>query len=440
MILPTRRWYAGALALAVVAPVALLWPHAASMFLLADLLWVGLLVGDALRVTAPRWPPVTLTREFPPALSVGRRLPFVYHWQNAMARPASILVRERLPPLLGSEAPRDRLGTIPPHGAWREELPMHPIARGAAAGARIDLRVSGPWGFVWRQGRLDVPWQATVFPNLRNAGLRALPGQIQRRREAGLRAVRRLGEGRVFESLREWVPGDETRIIDWKASAKRGKTMARQYEDERRQHVLILLDAGRMLTAETEGVSRLDAAVDAALHLATSVVEHGDNVGLLVFAGTVERFLAPARGKRALRAVLEALATVEGRLVEPDYPAAFAHVAMHNRKRALTVLFTDVIDRTASGAMLAQVGSLRPRHLPLAVTLRDPALDRLAVSRPADTAAGFERAAAEALLQDRDDALADLRRRGVRVLDAAPDAAARAVVDEYHRLKRRGML
>ncbi|HEU5169762.1 MAG TPA: hypothetical protein VFU46_04450, partial [Gemmatimonadales bacterium] len=123
-----------------------------------------------------------------------------------------------------------------------------------------------------------------------------------------------------------------------------------------------------------------------------------------------------------------------------DYPAAFRYLAARNRRRALTVIFTDVVDRTASGALLAHAGTLRPRSLPLAVTLRDPALERLAHARPERVAAAFERAAAEELLLARGEALAEMRRRGVLVLDVPAGAAAEAVVAQYRHLKRRGTI
>ncbi|MGH7361425.1 MAG: DUF58 domain-containing protein, partial [Candidatus Methylomirabilales bacterium] len=212
------------------------------------------------------------------------------------------------------------------------------------------------------------------------------------------------------------------------------------YEDERRQQVLIVVDAGRLLTAEVDGVPRLEAVVNAALRLAYSASEHDDDVGIMVFADQVQQFVPPARGRRALRAVLEVLAAVEGRLVEPDYPAAFAYLAARNRKRALTVIFTDVIDRTASDALVAMAGTLRPRHLPLAVTLRDPMLERIASARPHTVGQAYERAAAEELLQSRAEALAEMRGRGVLVLDVPPKNAGAAVVEQYGRLKRRGMI
>jgi uncharacterized protein (DUF58 family) len=362
-----------------------------------------------------------------------------YRWDNPTSRPLRLLVREAVPAPLEPATGREREILLPVEGL-REEVSYLPKRRGKATGGRIFLRLLGPLGLAWRQGRRELPWHATVYPSLRAAALRALPAQAQRRREAGFRNLRRIGEGRSFESLREWVPGEDTRSIDWKATARRGKLIARQYEDERRQHVMLVLDAGRLLTAEIDGTARLEAAIDAVLELAHSAVHHDDNVGLMVFADQVLHFVPPARGRRALRQVLDALAGVEGRLVEPNYPAAFGYLAARSRKRALTVLFTDVIDRTASEAFVAQAGSLRPRHLPLAVTLRDPALERLSGMRPENEDAAYERAAAEELLEAREAALAELRSRGVLVLDVLPEGAARSVVQQYERLKRRGSI
>jgi uncharacterized protein (DUF58 family) len=440
LLLPDRRWYVAAALLAVAAPMALVWPRGAGIFLLLDLAWVGAFLIDAWRVAGLDLTAIGIIRDPPPAFSVGRPLPVTYLWSCPVPRPLTLRVREVFPdPLAPAHGPERRI-VLPPAGELRESVLVRPARRGKGSAGTLHLRVLGPWGLCWRQGRRELPWRAVVYPNLVGASLRSLPTQAQRRREAGFRSVRRIGEGRVFESLKEWVPGEDTRTIDWKATARRGKVMARQYEDERRQQVLLVIDAGRMLTAEVDGRPRLEAVVEAALHLAHSAVEHDDNIGLMVFADEVQQYLPPARGRRALRGVLDALAAIEGKLVEPNYPAAFAYLAARNRKRALTVLFTDVIDRTASEALVAQVGTLRPRHLPLAVTLRDPSLERLATARPATAGAAFERAAAEELLQARESALADMRSRGVLLLDVPPAGASAAVVEQYNRLKRRGVL
>jgi uncharacterized protein (DUF58 family) len=439
MILPSRRWYLVAAALGLLAPLALLRPELAVVLLLADLLWVSALLLDLWRIGGVDLSRFPVSREPPAAFSAGRPLPVSYRWGNPTSRPLRLLVREAVPAPLEPATGREREILLPVEGL-REEVSYLPKRRGKATGGRVFLRLLGPLGLAWRQGRRELPWQVTVYPSLRAAALRALPAQAQRRREAGFRNLRRIGEGRSFESLREWVPGEDTRSIDWKATARRGKLITRQYEDERRQHVMLVLDAGRLLTAEIDGTARLEAAIDAALELAHSAVHHDDNVGLMVFADQVLHFVPPARGRRALRQVLDALAGVEGRLVEPNYPAAFGYLAARSRKRALTVLFTDVIDRTASEAFVAQAGSLRPRHLPLAVTLRDPALERLSGMRPENEDAAYERAAAEELLEAREAALAELRSRGVLVLDVLPEGAARSVVQQYERLKRRGSI
>src|SRR5205823_2542419 len=214
-----------------------------------------------------------------------------------------------------------------------------------------------------RQPSAARPWEVAVYPPLVTVRLQASLARAQRRWEQGITPLRRLGEGRLFESLRDWVPGDDLRHIDWKATGRRGKVITRQFEAERRQHVLLVLDLGRLLTAEIAGgVSRLEYVVRAALELAYAAVQHDDNVGVMAFADGVQHFVAPQRGRLALKRVLDVLARVEPRLVEPDYPGAFRYLAARNRKRALTVLFTDVIDRFASDALVANVASLRPRH------------------------------------------------------------------------------
>jgi uncharacterized protein (DUF58 family) len=435
-MVPTRRWLTGAAALGLLAPLALFWPDAVVAYLLACLGWAALLLWDGARAGEAA---LEVTRAPPPAFSVGRSLGVSYRWVLGGRRVQQIIVREHFPPPLGgADLPARTLRLIP--GINHERYDVMPLQRGTGAGGAIAVRRLGPWGLAWRQLRIEAPWDATVFPRLAGVALRALPNRMARRREAGLRTIRRLGEGRLFESLREWIPGEDTRIIDWKATARRGKPIARVYEDERRQQVLLILDAGRLLTAESDGVPRIEAAIEAALRLAHAAVEHDDDVGILVFADTIQAFAPPARGRRGLRAVLAALAAVEGRLVESDYPSAFRYLAARSRKRALTVLFTDVIDRAASAALVAQTASLRPRHLPVAVTLRDPALERLASARPATELAAFERAAAEELMLARNEALETMRRQGVTVLDVPPGAAGEAVVQGYHQLKRRGLL
>jgi uncharacterized protein (DUF58 family) len=404
--------------------------------LLADLLLILLIWLDATLAQT-----VAVNREPLPALSVGHIGEVAYRWTNPSSRPARLQVREIRPAILGGTQPPRAVG-IPSRGALREQVPVVPLRRGREAGGTGGFVVDslGPLGLARHRARLPLPWDVVVYPPLVSVRLRASVADA-RRREAGMKPIRRLGEGRLFESLREWVSGDDLRHIDWKATARRGKVITRQYEAERRQQVLLVLDTGRLMTADVAaGVARLDFAVQAALELAYAAAQHDDNVGIMTFADGVQHFVAPERGRTGVRRVMDVLAEVQPKLVEPDYPGAFRYLAARNRKRALTVLFTDVIDRFASDALVANVATLRPRHLPLAVTLRNPELDAAAMQRPATARDAYRKAAAEELLHAREEALGHMRRAGVLVIDVTPERAAQAVVAKYLDLKRRGTL
>ena len=442
-ILWTRRALVVAGVLAAVGVAGFWVPWGLDVMLLADVVLVALIWLDATLAQH-----VAVARDPLPAFSVGHAGEVTYRWTNPSSRRARLLIREVRPDILGGAQPARTL-RIPPRSVGRETVPVVARRRGREAGGAGGFVVdsTGPLGLGRHRMQVPLPWEVVVYPPLVSVRLRASVAEALRRRDVGLKAIRRLGEGRLFESLREWVPGDDLRHIDWKATARRAKVITRQYEAERRQQVLLVLDAGRLMTAEVagggpggSGVSRLDYAVQAALELAYAAAQHDDNVGIMTFADGVQHFVAPERGRAGVRGVMDVLAEVQPKLVEPDYPGAFRYLAARNRKRALTVLFTDVIDRFASDALVANVATLRPRHLPLAVTLRNSELDAAAMQRPATPRDAYRKAAAEELLHAREEALGHMRRAGVLVIDVTPERAAQAVVAKYLDLKRRGTL
>jgi len=281
----------------------------------------------------------------------------------------------------------------------------------------------------------------------------------QRLAAVGVRSTPRRGEGRTFSNLRDYVVGDDPRHIDWKASARRGRPITREYTIEQSQTVYLLVDAGRTMTqlagagsrTQLAGAgsrtqlagefSRFEYALSSALVLADVASTAGDRVGAMVFDDQV-RVLVPAqRGRAALQALRTALVPVQPTLVEPDYAAAFRTLAVRQRKRALLVLLTDVIDARAARALLAHLTRGARHHLALVVALRNEAL--LAAARPTEDAgvrALYTSAAAEELIAERATALQRMRDAGVVVLDVAPDAMAAAVVNQYLELKTRGAL
>jgi len=443
VILPGRRAPYVLAAVALVAAAAYAAPALLAAVIPFDIvlfLAMGLDAGLAVPPAGALTDRGYAVRRTPPAaLTVGHPAEVEYVWANTSGRTARLRVRETRPDLLGGTLP-PRMVTVPPRGETVERLPVAGLHRGHEEAGGFYVDSSGPLGLGLVRRKVPLPWSATVFPPLVSLRLRASVAQALRKRDAGMKPIRRLGEGRFFESLREWVPGDDLRHIDWKATARRRKVITRQYEEERRQQLLLVLDTGRLMTADVAGVARLDYAVQAALELAYAAVQYDDNVGVMTFADGVKHYVPPGRGRAGLKRVLDVLTVVTPSLVEPDYPGAFRYLAARNRKRALTVVFTDLIDRTASEALVANLASLRPRHLPLAVTLRNPELDLVATERPADVRDAYRRAAAEELLRAREEALGHLRRAGVVVLDVPPARAAQAVVREYLELKRRGRL
>lgn len=448
-VLFTPRALAVGAAFAIIGFLGFWVPWALDAMLVADLVLIALIWLDATlavrvaatgpdnRATADAL--VSVARDPLPALSVGHAGEVTYRWTNGSTRPARLHVREIRPDILGGSQPARAL-QVPAQSTQRDTVPVAPVRRGRETTGGFFVDSVGPLGLGRRRMRFDMPWEVVVYPSLASVRLRASVAEALRRRDAGAKPVRQLGEGRMFESLREWVPGDDLRHIDWKATARRRKVITRQYEAERRQQVLLVLDTGRLMTAEVAGVARLDFAVQAALELAYAAAQYDDNVGVMTFADGVQHFVAPERGRAGVRRVLDVLAVVQPRLVEPDYPGAFRYLAARNRKRALTVLFTDVIDRFASDAVVANVATLRPRHLPLAVTLRNPELDAAAALRPEQARDAYRKAAAEELLHAREEALGHMRRAGVLVIDVTPQRAAQAVVAKYLELKRRGTL
>jgi uncharacterized protein (DUF58 family) len=241
--------------------------------------------------------------------------------------------------------------------------------------------------------------------------------------------------------LRDYVVGDDPRHIDWKATARRGHPISREFTVEQSQTMYVLVDAGRSMTQLAGAFPRFEYALSSALVLADVAVRAGDRVGAMVFDDQL-RVLVPAqRGVGALHALRTALVPVQPTLVEPDYAAAFRALALRQRKRALVVMLTDVIDARAARSLLAHLSRAASRHLAVVVALRNETLVQAsALPAAGATTSLYTSAAAEELLAERATALQRMRDTGVVVLDVAPKAMAAAVVSQYLQLKARGAL
>lgn len=332
--------------------------------------------------------------------------------------------------------------TLPPRAERVIPLELEGRTRGSWPLGRIALRVRTSLGIMQRTLRYPEPnARITVTPSVSGVRRFRLLTLQHRMRDMGIRSTRRRGEGTTFSHLREYQIGDDPRHIDWKATARRRQLISREHTVEQGQTVIIAVDLGRMMTQFAGALPRLEYALNSSLVLADVVVSSGDRVGVLAFDDEIRAFVPPLGGPGAVVRVREALVPLRATMVEPDYALAFRTLAARHRKRSLIVLFSDVIDVRASQSLIAHTTRSAARHLPLVVALRN---EQLLATAAADTGGStralYERAAAEELLQARDEALLRMRRAGVSVLDVAPEAMTAAVINRYLELKARASL
>lgn len=433
--LPTPRLAALLATVSALFVGALAWPDLVAAAVATD---VTLALAAALDFAlAPSAAELELRVTHPARVPLARRVQLRVEVRHHGRRPCTLTaLRDVLHPALGSATLRGRW-PLAPDGRCELAYDVYARRRGRLDLGPITLRIAGPLGLAFRQVTFPTERRLAVVPGIESIRRYELLALVGRLRELGLRSTRWRGAGTSFASLREYAPGEDLRRIDWKASARRGKWISREYEAERSQNVWILLDAGRRMTAELSGRARFEYAIPAALLLAHVAGLNGDRVGLLVFSDRVHRFLPPMRGPAAERAILEALTDVNPALVEPDYPGAFRHWSTRARRRSLVVVFTDVIDELASQALVHQILALPRHHLVLTVALKNPELDAWARARPERLQDAFRKGAAEEMLQARAQALARMERAGVTVADVLPTDATPETVNRYLEFKRR---
>lgn len=442
-VVPSRR------ALWLLAAASALFLASATAGLAVDVLLLALVYWDGKRARAP-----TVSRRAPRTWALGEAMEVTVVAANEGPRRTLVRVTddldERMERLSAGTDPGQTdpaqtdpwedgvLATVAPGSQVRLAYRVRPRTRGFLRLGAIHVRTLGPLGLAWRRSVESAEQVVRVQPGL-SGFLRRKDLAVRRPlREPGPRRIRRAGEGSEFESLREYVRGDDPRAIDWKATARRNRHVVRNWQAERNQNVVLAIDAGRHMRERTLDRERADFALAAAMLVAGRARAYGDRVATLVFDDQV-RHLSPPR-RVDMGAMAEMLAGVETRLVEPNYPLAVASLARTIRKRSLVVLFCDVIDGDVSRALVASLTRITRTHLPMAVAIRNPELERVAARTPSNEAGAFERAAAEELVQARAAALQTMRRSGILVVDADPGDAMAATIEKYVEVKERGLL
>lgn len=354
---------------------------------------------------------------------------------TARSAGAPAIMYERVPP-----------GLHPSRTRWDVHLPAEveytvtPVARGDVILGPATVRVTGPWGLGWRQTTVAAQRPARVDPNLAAIDVYEALARRGQLAELGLRTMRLRTEGSEFERVREAFPDDPLRAINWRATARTGRLMASELIPERAQPLVICLDHGRLMGIGAGELTKLDHAINAALLLVHVALRAGDRAGMLAFSDTVTDTLPPRAGTTQLRRFLDATRPIQPGETEADYDDALAFFSRWQTRRSLVVIFTDVLDPDQGRALIRQCVRLRRRHLPLVVTVRDPALDDAANTVPRTGNDAYARAVAGGLIADRDDTLRMLRSSGVETIDADARTLSPRLVNRYLDLKRRARL
>lgn len=421
------------------ASVLWLLPHPFGVY--AGWCGVALLIGATIAdfLMLPASASIVLEREAPANIGLGDESKGSYVLKNHSARELSVELRDSFPALVQGGGPV-RVA-MPAHSERTIEFALRGVKRGVVELGDAGLRVSSKLGLVAVSWVRELHTSVRVTPSMTGVRRFRLLAMNNKLNSLGVRVLRKRGSGQAFANLREYVVGDDPRHIDWKATSRREKLITREFTIERSQTVLTLIDAGRGMTQVSGEFARFEHALSSALILTDVASSAGDRVGTLVFDDEIRAYVPPQASKGALQLVRNALVPVVATSREPDYASAFRFLATHQSKRSLIVFFTDAIDTRASQALLAHVARSSARHLVLVVAVRNDSLYEAAQARGADVALQlFESAAAEELIQAREEVLHRMRRAGVIVLDVSPKVMTASVVNQYLELKNRGAL
>lgn len=413
---PTRR-----LAVAVAACAVLALLVGGTLALIVAVALVGLGVGDAvLARRAPR-----IRRTLPPVLLRG--IPGELEVTVDPVARGAVRIRQASVPDLHVAQPAadgDLRTTVTATRRGRHVLPG------------VAVRTAGPLGLgTWDHvavGDLEL----SVYPDLVTARRLALAARESRRRDPGLRGRGPLGLGTEFERVREYVPDDDVRQVNWRATARVGHPMSNEHRYETERDVVLVVDTGRLMAAPTGDRTLLDAAVDAASAVALVADELGDRVGVVAYADGIRRHLPPTRANG--QAVVEAIHDLEP--VDRDADPHRALALLTGGKRALVLLLTDLVEPAAARPLLTAMPVVTRRHAVVVASCRDEAIRRRAYGRPDVPRDVIGQAVALDVLDARERAAAQLRGVGATVLDAPADGLAARCVDGYLTLKRRGRI
>ncbi len=422
-----------ALVAAGIIPVLLIpsWVTVASWLVV-----IGVILGADLLISAPVRD-LTVHREEIKPLRFNQDTTSVVVVRNSSRRVLRALIRDAWPPSAGTGTNRHRI-RVAPDQVRRLETTLKPTRRGDIEAAGVTVRSHGPLGLAARQRTLTAPADVRVLPEF--ASRRHLPSRLARRREMdGRTSVNVRGQGTEFDSLREYVIGDDVRSIDWRATARRAEVVVRTWRPERDRRVLIVLDTSRLSAARLGDVPRLEAGIESALLLTALASKAGDRVDLVAVDRTVRVRTSGQSGPALMSTLADSLSGVQPQFTEPDWTVVATEISQRLSQRALVVIITGLEPGAVESGLLPLVSRVARDHLVMLASAEDPSAAQMRAAR--DTSADlFGAAAAHRAELERGALATRLSRSGAHVVRREPDTLPPGVADTYLGLKAAGLL
>lgn len=378
-----------------------------------------------------KWDGITVHRKLDHVLSV--RVANTVELGVTSDRPTLVRIREQIP--YGTKATKQEFQfELEADEEKVARYDVTPYLRGEFEFGKTVIRYPAPWGLAWVQKEVGEEQPARVYPNVKAVREFDLLNQRGHLSLLGMRKSKIRGLGQEFESLREYND-DDYRTIDWKASARRGKLVVRNFETERNQALIVCIDLGRHMLAEVEGVTKLDHTLDAVLMLLRAAELQGDQVGLLLFHDEIVRYVPPKKGRNQITAIVDALYNATAEVVQPDYNAAFAYLAAKWKRRSLVVVFSDAENEDQANELSSSLANVRKHHKLIVVRVADPRMRELKQLPMQDSRELYARAAALWYLGDRRRAASVFALGRIDSLESEPQDLAKSLVTAYIRIK-----
>ena len=397
---------------------------------------VGIVAGEAVVLWRGR---LLVTREVAPRLSNGDENPVRLRVASSYLVPVRAEVRDEAPPEFQRRDLR-LLVRVAPGESEEVSYVMRPVRRGAYRFGHVVAFASVGLGLVLRRFRGGEADEVAVYPAFHQLRSLDLVLRTERLDALGIRPVRRRGAATSFEHVREYARGDEVRHVNWRATARRGHLMVNQYEDERAQPVVCLLDSARTMQMPFDGLTLLDHAINATVMLAGVALAKGDMPGVALFGRHPGAFVMPDRRRGQMEQVLQALYRATPEEGESDLGRMAVEVERRLPRRSALVLFSNVASHAGLARMLPALRRLSARHLVVVVLFDNPLLRTLGETIPTDLEAAYGLAVARRMRAERFLLRTELQRAGLRVLHVPPQALTPSLVGEYLTIKAEGAL